>query len=106
MLDISEPKKIKALAGFDKDINQSHFNRDLNLEKGILVQFENILSLFQKKQNAIVFDGSKIQFNEQSDLDLYNSYLRSIQNLSAEQEKIQAQAAARTKNMLGTGTDK
>jgi len=93
-LNISESSKRSMLSGFERGMEKAKANIDAmwTLEAKTINEFENIITLLSAKKGAWVVDGEQILFYNDSDLERFNSYIASIQNIVQQQEKIQRQS--------------
>lgn len=93
-LNISETSKREMLSGFDKGMEKAKKNIDAmwSLEGQTINEFENIMNLLSARKGAWVVEGEQILFYNDSDLDRFNSYIASIQNIVNQQEEIQRQS--------------
>lgn len=91
-----------ALAGFDNTAAQGKARASelWSLEEQALSQVENIFTLLAAKRNSWQVQQSQILFNNQSDLDLFNSYLTRIGEITAQQRALQNAGARRTQEGL------
>ena len=101
-LNISEPSKISMLSGFDRGIEKAKKDIDKmwSLEAKTINEFENIITLLSAKKSAWIVDGEQILFYKDSDLERFNSYIASIQNIAQQQEKIQRQSVQKVNQHL------
>ena len=93
-LNISESSKISMLSGFDRGMEKAKENIDTmwSLEAKIIAEFENIVTLLSAKKGSWVVAGEQILFSNDSDLERFNSYIASIQNIVQQQEAVQRQS--------------
>ena len=63
-----------------------------DLEGRVVSVFENIFALLSAKKKAWTVSNGQLLFNNNSDLNTYNEYLASIQNMIQHQEAIQKQS--------------
>ena len=93
-LNISESSKRSMLSGFDRGMEKAKENIDAlwSLEAKTIKEFENIINLLAAKKGAWVVEGEQILFYNDSDLERFNSYIASIQNIAKQQEAIQRQS--------------
>lgn len=93
-LNISESSKRSMLTGFDSGMENSKENIDTmwSLEAKVIDEFEKIITLLSAKKRGWVVDGEQILFYNNSDLERFNSYIASIQNITQQQQEIQRQS--------------
>ena len=93
-LNVSESSKKKMLSGFDRGMEKAKKNIDAmwSLEGKTINEFENIITLLSAKKGAWVVESEQILFYKDSDLERFNSYIASIQNIVKQQEAIQRQS--------------
>ena len=93
-LNISDSSKSSMLSGFDRGMEKAKANIDAmwSLEAKTIREFENIITLLSSKKGAWVVDGEQILFYNDNDLERFNSYIASIQNIAQQQESIQRQS--------------
>lgn len=91
-----------ALAGFDSSAAQGKARTfELwSLEEQILSQVENIFTLLGTKRNSWQIQQGQILFNNQGDLDLFNSYLARIGEITAQQQALQNAGTRRAQEGL------
>lgn len=91
-----------AIAGFDKNAGQGKAQAAelWSLEEETLSQVENIFTLLAAKRNSWHVQQNQIVFNDQSDLDLFNSYLSRINQIMAQQQALQTAGVRRTQEKL------
>lgn len=94
-LNLSDESKKEALAGFDKGMKEATNNIDTLwfLESKTISEFENIIMLLSAKKGAWIIEDGQILFYNNNDLERFNSYITSIQNIMKQQEEIQRQSA-------------
>lgn len=93
-LNISESSKMKMLSSFDRGMEKAKKNIDAmwSLQDKTIKEFENIITLLSTRKGAWVVEGEQILFYNDSDLERFNSYIASIQNIVKQQEEIQRQS--------------
>lgn len=98
-----KPESLRdALAGFDSTSAQGKARSSelWSLEEQTLSQVENIFTLLATKRESWQVQKSQILFNNQGDLDLFNSYLTRIGEITAQQQALQNAGARRTQDGL------
>jgi hypothetical protein len=95
-LNISESSKRGMLSGFgfDRGMGKAKDNIDAmwSLEAKTINEFENIITLLAARKGAWVVESGQILFYNDSDLERFNSYIASIQNIMNQQEQTQRQS--------------
>jgi len=92
-LDISESSKKEMLTGFNRELRKSKATVDAmwTLEAKTISEFDKIITLLAAKKSAWAVEGEQILFYNDSDLERFNSYIATIQNIVKQQEAIQRQ---------------
>jgi hypothetical protein len=93
-LNVSESSKREMLSGFDRGMEKAKDNIDAmwSLEAKTINEFVSIITLLAARKGAWVVEGGQILFYNDSDLERFNSYIVSIQNIMNQQEQIQRQS--------------
>jgi len=93
-LNISESSKRSMLSGFDRGMKEAKENIDAmwSLEAKTIDEFENIITFLAARKGAWFVKGEQILFYNDSDLERFNFYIASIQNIMKQQEQIQRQS--------------
>jgi hypothetical protein len=94
-LNISEKLKQEMAIGFNSSMVESRRQMDTlwYLEEKTVSEVENIFALLSAKGNAWLIQEGQILFTSATDLNLFNSYLDTIDELVREQSAIQKVAA-------------
>jgi hypothetical protein len=94
-LDLSDNMKRQMLSGFNKGMERSRRQIDeiWGLESRIMTEFENITTLLSARKRGWIISNGQILFYSQYDVNSFNSYLASIQDLTRRQEAIRKQSA-------------
>lgn len=94
-LNISERTKSKMLSNFNQGMEMAKKDLDtlLPLEDKIIDEFENIIDLLSERKGAWVIDGEHISFNNDNDLERFDSYISAIQKIANRQEDFKRQNA-------------
>lgn len=101
-LNISESAKKQATNGFDASMTESGTKIDASwdLEEKTLKEFENIITLLSAKKEVWVIQNNQILFANDDDLNAFNSYIASIQDLANKAEILQKQNVQKINNDL------
>jgi hypothetical protein len=93
-LNLSENTRREMLSGFNKGMEKSKRQIDemWGLEGRIISEFENIFALLSAKKRAWVVSNGQILFNNNNDLNRFNSHSASIENMAQQQEAIRKQS--------------
>lgn len=102
--NISESAKKQATNGFDASMAEASANIDAswNLEERTLEEFENIITLLSAKKDVWVIQNNQILFANDDDLNTFNSYIASIQDLVNKAEMLQKQNVQKINSDLDT----
>ncbi len=84
-------KDIDSLDLIGVEQSKSRIEAVWNLEAGIISECESIIALLSARKNAWVVSDGHLLFYNNADLDRYNAYWESMQNLVQQQEAIQKQ---------------
>ena len=92
--------KQEALSGFDRGMEKARTQIDSMwaLEGKVVTEFENIINLLSTRNGAWVVQGNQILFYNDSDLNKFNSYISSIQDLVNKQQQFQKQSIETVNN--------
>lgn len=92
-LNLSENIRREMLSGFNKGMENTKRKIDAiwDLEGSVVSVIENIVALLSEKKKAWTVSNGQLLFNNNSDLNRYNEYLASIQNMIQHQEAIRKQ---------------
>lgn len=101
-LNMSEEKKLQFASGFRKGLAASNAKVKAvwDLETKVTVEFENLIGILDSKKGSWFIKDKQIVFENDNDLNTFNSCIRKIQELVAKQEAIQKQAVDATKEKL------
>ena len=93
-LNISESSKRNMLSGIERGVNKAKANIDAiwSLEAKVINEYENIIFLLSANKKAWVVDDNQILFSNDRDLEQFNSYISSIQQIAQQQVIIQRQS--------------
>ena len=100
--DLSPSSKQSMLAGFDRTSAQGKAQamEVWMLEEQALEEIGKVFSLLSARRSAWQIQDGQVMFQSQKDLDLFNSYLATVQSLVAKQEQIQSSSLKRTTEAL------
>jgi phage FluMu protein gp41 len=93
-LNISEITKKEMLSGFNKGMEKSRRHIDViwDLEGKVISEFENIFALLSRKGKVWTISNGQILFYKNNDLNRFNAYVSSIQDMVRQQQVIQKQS--------------
>ena len=92
-LAMSNSSRQEMTSGFDRGMEEAQFDGLWALQKGVLSECESSFDLLSRRPKQWVISDGRILFYDENDLRRFNSCIISIQNLAAEQEKIQQRNA-------------
>lgn len=100
--DLSSSSKQSMLAGVDSTSAQGKAQamEVWMLEEQVLDEVGKVLALLSARRSAWQIQDGQVMFQSQKDLDLFNSYLATVQSLAAKQEQIQTSSLQRTTETL------
>gem|GEM_PF-2200050 len=100
--DLSPSAKQSMLAGFDSTSAQGKAQamEVWMLEEQALDEIGKVFALLSARRSAWQIQDGQIMFQSQKDLDLFNSYLATVQSLVAKQGQIQSSSLQRTTETL------
>lgn len=98
---MSGSTKKKILEGFDDGFREAgaQIDKQWNLEKQVIREFENIVLLLATSKGWIV-EGGQILFYSDAELSRFNSYIQRIQQIVQQQEQIQKNSYAKVNQRL------
>lgn len=101
-LEIGESSKQEMIRGFDESLVKRRAQIDTlwDLEAKTVTEFGNIITLLSAKKEAWVIQNNQILFASDDDLNTFNSYIASIQDLTSKEEAIQKQSIQNTNSSL------
>jgi len=100
--DLSEYHKQDALSQFDKAMIKSKATimEAWELEAQVLQEFSNIINLLSSHRNQWQVDNKRLLFGNQSDLDLFNSYVSTIKTLADKEQAIRTASLSQSQLQL------
>ena len=102
-LNISESTRNSMLSGFNRTVEKGIEDMDKmwSLEKKVVTEFENIITLLTASKGSWIIVDEQVLFYNDSDLEMFNSYIASIEKIVNQQEEIQQKSAKSMDRIFG-----